>query len=145
MGLSFSQVRSAVTDQVLTLSGFHLSRIPAAFFGRQQNTIAHLSFAVSLPTSSKLATRQRRAVGVYLSSSVNVMFAYRLRPKDVYPTDYDLCLDKEISVINAVLANYSAVQAGIEIRYESSSRKITDSTEYMITTCAFTALHTIPN
>jgi hypothetical protein len=143
MAISFAQVRSAVSSQVLGLSGFHLSRIPAAYFGRQQNTLAHLSFAVDVPTSSKLAERQRRSVGVYLSSTVNVIFAYRLRPKDVYPTDYDNALHKEQLVIAAVLNNYSAIKPGIEIRYDSSNRTITNSLEYMIITCAFTALHTI--
>lgn len=144
MALSLSELRTAVSTQILNLSEFHLSRLPGQFFGRQQNTLAHKSFAVEIASTSKMNERQRRTVGVFVESSVNVIFAYRLRPKDVYPTDYDLALDVEKDVINQALKSYLGIKNEIEIRYNSSTRTITESLEYMIITCAFVALHTLP-
>ena len=51
--------------------------------------------------------RQRRAVGVYLSTPIQVIFSHRLRPLDIYPTDYDASLDAEELVINKILEAYA--------------------------------------
>jgi hypothetical protein len=86
--------------------------------------------------------RQRRGVGVYVSSPVSVVFSYRLRPLDIYPTDYDLAMDTEETVIAKVLESYSQNNQ-FTIRYNGSTREVTDSQEYIIITLEFTALHTI--
>lgn len=144
MSVSFSQLRAAVAAQVLTLSGFTQSRIPPEFFGRNENSVAHRRFAVQLSATNDQGERMRRSVGVYCTTTVRVIFAYRLRPKDAYPTDYDAALDAEKDVINAVLASYDAIQNEVVIRYNRSVRDTTDSTEYMIIQLEFTALHTLP-
>jgi len=79
-----------------------------------------------------------------MESIVRVKFSYRLRPKDAYPTDYDLAMDTEQDVINAVIANYASIRPEVEIRYARTVRDITDSTEYMLFDIEFTAYHTIP-
>jgi uncharacterized protein (DUF1015 family) len=144
MALSVSQLRQAVATQVKTLSGFTESHIPPDYFGRNENSVAHKRFAVQMSTSNAMVERQRRTIGVMMESVVRVKFAYRLRPKDAYPTDYDLAMNIEQDVINAVIANYAAVRPEVEIRYSRTVRDITDSTEYMLFDIEFNAYHTIP-
>ena len=86
--------------------------------------------------------RQRRAVGEYVSTSIRVIFAYRLRPLDIYPTDYDLAMDAEETVINAVLESYASNNR-FTLRYLGSLREVTESQEYIIINTEYNALHTI--
>jgi len=144
MSLSVSQLRAAVATQVLTLAGFSQSHIPPDYFGRNENSVAHKRFAVQMSISNAMLERQRRSIGVMMESIVRVKFAYRLRPKDAYPTDYDLAMDTEQLVINSVIASYASVQSSVEIRYTRTVRDITDSTEYMLFDIEFNAYHTIP-
>lgn len=143
MSLKFSQIRDAFKQQVETVNGFKLMKVLPDYFGRAQDTIAHKGFTVSVATSAQGAERQRRAVGVYLQTDVQIRFSFRLRPLDVYPTDYDLCLNAEEQVILACLNSYGSIQPEVQTRYVSSSRQSTDSNEYMITTINFIVLHTI--
>ena len=143
MPLKFSQIRDAIKQQVETVTGFKLMKVLPDYFGRAQDTIAHKGFTVAVNTSSESADRQRRAVGVYVTTDVMVRFSFRLRPLDVYPTDYDLCLNAEESVILACLNSYQAIRPEVQVRYINSSRESTASNEYMITTLNFTVLHTI--
>jgi len=142
MGVSFAQLRAELANNVGVLSGFHLSRMAPEYFARQQDTIAHKSFVVGVDSTQATTERQRRAIGVYASTNVMVMFAYRLRPLDVYPTDYDLALDVEQTVINAVLGTYSSNNA-FTIRYNGSTRSVVDSQEFILIKMAFTAQHTL--
>jgi hypothetical protein len=144
MSLSVSQLRAAVATQILTLAGFSQSHIPPDYFGRNENSVAHKRFAVQMSISNAMLERQRRSIGVMMESIVRVKFAYRLRPKDAYPTDYDLAMDTEQLVINAVIASYASIQSSVEIRYTRTVRDITDSTEYMLFDIEFNAYHTIP-
>tara|TARA_Y100000114_G_scaffold138143_1_gene140917 strand:+ start:76 stop:513 length:438 start_codon:yes stop_codon:yes gene_type:complete len=144
MSCTFSQLRAAVATKVAGVSGFKLTRFPPGYFARMQNTIAHKAFLVNLRSSQDAPERQRRA-GIYLNTTVEVEFAFRLRPKDVYPTDYDTALNAEEDVIRAVLSSYNGVQPGVEIRYNRSSRQVVDTLEYQIHNIEFTARHVLPN
>ena len=139
MASSFAQVRQAIKTKVETVTGFKLVPLPPSYFRRIQNTIAHKGFTVDMPTSSDEGERMRRGL-TYVTSTARVIFAYRLRPKDII-TDYDLCMDAEEDIINAVLGTVQDMQ----IRYNRSTRDVPDSMEYMITTLEFTILHTITN
>ena len=75
-----------------------------------------------------------------MQSIVNVSFAYRLRPKDMYPTDYDAALDAEEDVIRACLSSYTA---DIQIRYVRSTRVVQQTLEYAIHNIEFSVLHTL--
>ena len=90
MSIPLKNVRGAIASQVLTISGMHLSRLPPAYFSRQQNTLAHKSFVVGIETVEDTGERQRRNINLYVRTEVEIQFAFRLRPKDIYPTDYDL-------------------------------------------------------
>ena len=139
MASSFAQVRQAIKTKVETVAGFKLVPLPPSYFRRIQNTIAHKGFTVDMPTSNDEGERMRRGL-TYVTSNARVIFAYRLRPKDII-TDYDLCMDAEEDIINAVLGTVQDMQ----IRYNRSTRDVPDSMEYMITTLEFTILHTITN
>ena len=141
--MKFSAVRAAIAAKVDALTGFKESKHSPDYFGRTENTVAHLALGVQLASSTAVDERQRRAVGVYVNTPVRVLFAYRLRPLDIYPTDYDNALDAEESVINAILEAYTTPNNGFTVRYNSSTREVTDSQEYCIINIEFTALHTI--
>lgn len=138
---TFAQVRQAVQEKVETVSGFKLIPLPPSYFRRVQNTLAHKGFTIDINTSNDEGERQRRGI-TYVSSTVRVIYAYRLRPKDIM-TDYDHSLDAEEDIINAILGSYSGIRAGMQVRYNRSTRDVPDSMEYIITTLEFTVLHTI--
>lgn len=140
MSQSFAQVRSLIAAKVDALSGFNLVKMPPQYFGRVQNTLAHKGFTVDVRSSQDSGERQRR-IGPMLQSIVIVSFAYRLRPKDMYPTDYDAALDAEGDVIRACLTSYST---DIQVRYVRSTRVVQQSLEYAIHNIEFTVLHTLP-
>lgn len=140
MSQSFAQVRSLIAAKVSALSDFNLVKMPPQYFGRVQNTLAHKGFTVDVRSSQDSGERQRR-IGPMLQSIVMVSFAYRLRPKDMYPTDYDAALDAEGDVIRACLTSYST---DIQVRYVRSTRVVQQSLEYAIHNIEFTVLHTLP-
>ena len=142
MALKFSQVRGAIASKVASLTGFQETKHSPDYFGRTENTVAHKAFGVRLAASSAMEERQRRAVGVYVSTPVQVLFSYRFRPLDIYPTDYDLAMDTEEDVISKVLEVYSSNNE-FTIRYVGSTREVTESQEYVIITLDFITLHTI--
>ena len=142
MPQSLSSIRKAIATKIETLSGFKESKHTPDFFGRTENTVAHKAFSISVASSTAMEERQRRAVGVYLSTPMQVIFSHRLRPLDIYPTDYDASLDAEEQVINKVLEAY-ATDNEFTIRYTASERSVTDSQEYILITLSFNILHTI--
>jgi hypothetical protein len=142
MPQSLSSIRKAIATKIETLSGFKESKHTPDFFGRTENTVAHKAFSISVASSTAMEERQRRAVGVYLTTPMQVIFSYRLRPLDIYPTDYDASLDAEEQVINKILEVY-ATDNEFTIRYTSSERSVTDSQEYILITLSFNILHTI--
>ena len=142
MSLSLSTLRQGISTKISEISGFKLSKHSPEFFARTENTVAHLAYTVGLNSSTATEERQRRSVGVYIQTPVTVIFSYRLRPLDIYPTDYDLAMDKEEQVIQKVLESYVSDNQ-FTIRYVSSTREVTDSQEYIIITIEFTTLHTI--
>ena len=142
MSLALSSLRSAVAQQIGSLSGFSESKFPFEYFQRQENTKAHKSFSIGIGGVDDSGERQRRAI-YYVRTQVNVAFAYRMRPLDVYPVDYDLALNVEEDVINAVLSSYSAIQNEVQIRFIRSTRELLESMEYQIHTLEFQALHTL--
>lgn len=142
MTVSFSQLRANLQAKIEELDGFRISKQSPDFFGRTQDTIAHKAFSIGLAISRDTGERQRRGVGTYIETPIQVIFSYRNRPLDIYPTDYDLALDTEEMVINKILEAYTTNKE-FTIRYVSSLRQVTDSQEYTIIRLEFTALHTI--
>jgi len=142
MAQSLSSIRKQIAAKVAAITGFKESNHTPDYFGRTENTIANKAFAVGVANSVAMEERQRRGIGVYMSTPMIVTFAYRLRPLDVYPTDYDLALDTEQEVIQGILGTYTLDNA-FTIRYLQSQRVVTDSQEYIIISLTFNILHTI--
>ena len=140
MSVSVKEVQRALAIKIGDLSGFREVRQLPELFGRTQNTIAHLCFAVEVSGSQQSNERQRIAVGLYVDTTVRVKLAYRLRPHDLV-LDYGNALDKEQEVIQAVMQRNFA--KGIEVRFLRATRRTPDSQEYLISEIELSALHTI--
>jgi|TARA_R100000654_G_scaffold64989_4_gene92759 hypothetical protein len=143
MSVSISTVRQKVAAQIATLAGYHQINLPPEYFGRTQNTIAHKGFAVQIDQISSIPDRQRLQVGIYVGTGITVKFAYRLRPMDTYPTDYDLSFDAVQDVIRKVLASYQSLNIGITPVFNQARHQIGDSLEYIIHELQFIVRHTI--
>lgn len=144
MALSLSQIRSGLSNQILNISGMRLAKHLPDYFGRVQDTVAHKAFTVQIDSViGRTDERQRRSIGVYAQTTVTIKFAYRFRPLDVYPADYDSSLDLEVQIIDQALKSYASIQQEVQIRFVSSDRQSTNSNEYMITTLVFNVFHTI--
>lgn len=142
MSAKLSEIRQAIATQIATITGYKESSFPVLFFARQQNTLAHKSFSVGISVTEDMGERQRRSL-YYLRSLIEVKIAYRLRPLDIYPTDYDLALDSEEQVIKRILASYSTINNNVQVRFSRATREIPDSMEFLITTIEFSSLQTI--
>lgn len=140
MSVSVKEVQRAIAIKIGDLSGFREVRQLPELFGRTQNTLAHLGFAVEVSNSQQANERQRIAVGLYVDTTVRVKLAFRLRPHDLV-LDYGNALDKEQEVIQAVMNRNFA--KGIEVRFLRASRRTPDSQEYLISEIELQALHTI--
>lgn len=140
MSVSVKEVQRAIAIKIGDLSGFREVRQLPDLFGRTQNTLAHLGFAVEVSNSQQANERQRIAVGLYVDTTVRVKIAFRLRPHDLV-LDYGNALDKEQEVIQAVMNRNFA--KGIEVRFLRASRRTPDSQEYLISEIELQALHTI--
>lgn len=143
MSLTLNALRDAIAAQILTISGMQQSPHLPDYFGRTQSTIAHKSFTILIGNVNAFNERQRSAVGVYCVTNVEIMFAYRMRPHDVYPTDYNLALNLENQIINKSLESYAAINGKVQIRFEGSSRTSTQSNEYTLHTLTFRVNHTL--
>ena len=140
MAVKTSQVRQAIRDQVLLVTGMHELPFPGEYIGRTQNSKAHKGFAVTVQTTNAKEDRQRRTVGYYLQTTARVVFCHRLRPKDIN-SSLDNALDLEEDIIVQVLQSYATIRQGIEIRYNRSVRTIDDTIEWIISDSEFTIFH----
>ena len=144
MTIKISTVRQKIAAQIATLSGFHQPKLPPEYLGRITDTIAHKAFGVEVNQVVNVPERQRLTVGVYVQSTVIVKFAYRLRPHDTYPIDYDASFDAVEDVIQKVLASYQALSVGLVPKFTNARHTIPNSLEYIIHELTFSVLHTIP-
>ncbi len=144
MSLKFSQIRAGIASQIDLIAGMRQAKHLPDYFGRVQDTVAHKAYTIEIGVVNQQQNeRQRQAVGAYVQTTVIVKFAYRMRPLDVYPTDYDNALDLEYQIIDQCLKSYQSIQNKIQIRFVSSDRQSTNSNEYVISTLEFIILHTI--
>ena len=143
MSLKFSEIHAAIKTKMDTLTGFKQARYPLQYFGRTSNPLAHLGYSISLSSTNNGGRQRVTNAGVAMITTASVLFAYRLRPTDAYPTDYNLALDKEELVIIALLGSYSSIEPEMQINYSSSSREIPESLEYSMHTLEFEVIHYI--
>ena len=139
--VSLANVRQRIAVRVLTVSGFTESRVPADLFGLIPESVGHKRFAVKVSTSAPVASLQAVRDGLYLTTTIVVRYAYRLRPKDL-KTDVDAATDAEELIIAAILADDSTLKASMSVQYLGTlSRVVTSSGEYHLTELQFEALH----
>tara|TARA_R100000458_G_C8169261_1_gene170361 strand:- start:253 stop:672 length:420 start_codon:yes stop_codon:yes gene_type:complete len=136
---SVAQVRTAIINKVDGITGMREIPFPVEYFGRAQNTIAHLGFSVSISSTQAAEERQRRSNQIFMVSDISVTFSFRLRPHDM-SDDINSATDKEQAIIEAVLGTYTG--GGFTIRYLNSQRRYPDSLEYIIIEMSFVAHHT---
>ena len=136
---SVAQVRTAIIGKVDAITGMREIPFPVEYFGRAQNTIAHLGFSVSISSTQAAEERQRRSNQIFLQSDISVTFSFRLRPHDM-SDDINNATDKEQAIIEALLGSYSG--GGFTIRYQRTQRRYPDSLEYIIIEMSFIAHHT---
>lgn len=140
--VKLSQIRQAVAEQIDNLAGFKQSTFPVSLFGRTPNQLAHLAYSVSCTASTARPDRQNIAVGVYVDTTVQITFAYRIRPANKL-LDIDNAMDKEQDVIAAILASYSSIRSGMQISYQNTNRTFPESMEYMLIAIEFVSYHHI--
>ena len=139
--VSLANVRQRIAVRVLTVTGFTESRVPADLFGLIPESVGHKRFAVKVSTSAPLPRRHAVRDGLYLTTTILVRYAYRLRPKDL-KTDVDAATDTEELIIAAILADDSTLKASMSVQYLSTlARTVTSSGEYHLTELQFEALH----
>lgn len=104
MATATSAIRSAVISAVDALTGWRESSFAPDLFGRDPDRNQHLSFAVSCPETTIPTDRgrQRSTEGAFVSLTVIVQWAYRLRG-DAQSADYSAALDAEADMVAAVL------------------------------------------
>lgn len=142
MSISYANVRSAIAQQVSTVTGMKIVPFPGQYFGRIQNSLAHLGFSVSIDSSDAMEDRQRATAPIYNRTNAVLTFAYRIRPQDVI-TDLDAATDKEEAIIKKCIGSYASIRPGLEVRYSRSTRTIPDSIEYIIIRIDLLAYHHI--
>ena len=142
--VQLSTIRSRVATAIQGISGMNLSPLPYEAFGRTTNSIAHKAFSVGIGGSSARDDRQRPIEGAMLDTDLNIVMAYRIRPLDQL-TDVDNGLNLENDIITTLLDRTdSTLYPNVHIKFVSSSRQLTDSGEYMLSTLSFDVLHFIP-
>ena len=143
MSVSFSKLRQAIASKIETITGMKESKFPVQYIEKSQDSVIHKSFSVGFETVREGGISQRRGQEIFVQSSITIIFCYRLRPKDIYPSDYDNSLDLERQIIETLLSNYGTIRNEISVQFDSSNRVINDTLEYQITTLNFIAHHNI--
>ena len=142
--VKLSTIRSRVATAIQGIGGMNLSPLPYEAFGRTTNSIAHKAFSVGVGGSNARDDRQRPTEGAMLDTDLNIVMAYRIRPLDQL-TDVDGGLNLENDIITKLLDRTDTnLYPNVHIKFVSSSRQLTDSGEYMISTLQFDVLHFIP-
>ena len=123
-----------------TTPGFKHASVLAEVYGFTPGSLIHEGFAVSVPSTTPMAGRQRAAKGTHVSDLILVRWSYRLRPTDQW-TDYKAALDAEQTLQAACMAEGSSMRANTGISFVSASREIIDSGAWVIGDLQFSTLH----
>ena len=80
--ISISTIQDNVADAITAIvgGGFKRSTFPILMFGKTQQTVAHLGFAVGANSTGAVGGRQNPPEGVECTTQIECRFAYRVRP-----------------------------------------------------------------
>ena len=144
--ISISTIQDNVADAITAIvgGGFKRSTFPILMFGKTQQTVAHLGFAVGANSTGAVGGRQNPPEGVECTTQIECRFAYRVRPLS-QNADYDNLLDKEQLIIKSVLnRSNSTLYQSTHFRFTNAQREISDSGEYFLSSSFFEAYHYLP-
>jgi hypothetical protein len=144
--VKLSTIRTRIKTAIEAIAGEGLKESPLPFqaFGRTPNAIANKAFAVGILTSTSTDDRQKPTIGTLTRTAIQIQMAYRVRPL-AQNTDVDNALDVENAIIVALCKRSdTALYANIHIRFESVSRVLVDTGEYMLSSINFEVLHYLP-
>lgn len=144
--ISVSDIQDHVVGAINGISGggFRRSTFPILMFGKTQQTVAHLAFAVGANATSAVSGRQKPLEGVECLTNIECRFSYRIRPLS-QNADYDNLLNKEQLIIKAILnRTNSTLYTSTHFRFTNSQREISDSGEYFFSSSFFEAYHYLP-
>ena len=144
--ISVSNIQDNVAAAVTGISGgdFRRSTFPILMFGKTQQTVAHLAFAVGSNATNAMSGRQRPLEGVECTTQIEIRFSYRISPLS-QNDDYDNLLDKEQSIIKAILDRTDTdLYNNTHFRFISAQREISDSGEYYFSSSFYDAYHYLP-
>lgn len=136
-----STVRSRIAAALEALTGWRESRWAPGLFGRDPQTVMHLSFAVAMRgMGTPEAQRQRLNAGAFILSAVEIPWAHKLRG-DSQVADYASALDQEAAAIRAVCA--VATTDGMQVLYRTSRRDDSTTEGFILGTITFDVYHRI--
>ena len=144
--VKLSTIRGRMKTAIEAIAGAGLKESPLPFqsFGRTPNAIAQKAFAIGVLTSTSTDDRQKRTIGTLTQTAVQIQVAYRIRPLS-QNTDVDNALDLENDIIIALCNRTdSTLYADIHIKFETSTRILVDTGEYMLSSINFEVLHYLP-
>ena len=138
MPITPSAIRQRIATAVDAVSGLHESRWGWSLFASDTDHAAPGAFAVGLPATSPLSSRQRLSEGARVRTIASVKYAHRLR-SDAQVGDYDAALAVEASIVVAVmamsLADLSLLWAG------EPSREVTPAGDWFLGELRFQVDH----
>lgn len=140
--MTVAELRAAVATRVALLEGWTESKAIPELFGQDPASIAHLAFAVALPTTDRVDPRQRGAT--YVRTKLVIRFSTRGQPKDaVAATTAQLAAE---AALMAQLLESSPTwpNAGFHLVFEDIERSATPEGEWLRSDVSFTATHTVP-
>ena len=140
IGLAPSEIRQRIAAAIRTLDGWTESRWVYDLYPLETSSLAHRSYAVGVSSSTPVdRDRQRRAVGVLMSSSVSVRWLHRVRA-DRQVADYDDALDSELALMAAIAKIDN--DPDLSLRLDSiPSRSIVGDGTYLLGELSFIVLH----
>lgn len=144
--VKLSTIRGRMKTAIEGISGAGLKESPLPFqsFGRTPNAIGHKSFSIGVLTSTSTDDRQKRTIGTLTQTAFQIQMAYRIRPLS-QNTDVDNTLDLENDIIIALCNRAdSSLYADIHIKFETSTRILVETGEYMLSSLNFEVLHYLP-
>jgi len=142
---TIAQLRADVTARLATLTGFRASLVSPDNFGRDADSLlGSPCFVVHPVTTTDLRQyRQRPAEGTLVETTLQVRYAFRLKPTDM-AASYDLALGVEQQIVQKLMVYDATWPASYKVQYTSSTRETVPSGEWVIGTVEFRVVHTLP-
>lgn len=138
--VSVDALRSRVAARIGALSGWRQSPYLFESLGVDPSSIAHLAFAVGVPTTRADGGRQRMVEGAKVITDLTIRFTARVKPKDA-PDSVDDMLQAEQAIINSMMEQSATWPVNLGIHFAGASRTATATAEWLRSDVNFQVLH----